>query len=60
MKANQHIDNVIHKLKFWGLKLTKVQEANLRVYLLEIALSSAQETSDTIKQSITRINEEND
>jgi len=60
MKATEQIDNVIHKLRFWGLKLTKVQEANLRVYLIEIALSSAQETSDTIKQSITRINEEND
>lgn len=60
MKANQHIDNVIHKLKFWGLKLTKVQEANLRVYLLEIALSSAQEMADTTKEVFTRINEEND
>lgn len=60
MKANEHIDNVIHKLRFWGFKLTKVQEANLRGYLLEIALSSAKETSHTIRQSIARINEEND
>jgi Fe2+ or Zn2+ uptake regulation protein len=60
MKANQHIDNVIHKLKFWGLKLTKVQEANLRVLLIEIALSSAQEISDTLKQTMNRINEEHD
>ena len=60
MNINEHMDKIIHKLKFWGVKLTKVQEANLRVYLIEIALSSAKETSATIKQSITRINEEND
>jgi hypothetical protein len=60
MKATQQIDNVIHKLKFWGLKLTKVQEANLRVQLIEIALSSAQEISDTVKQTMNRINEEHD
>tara|TARA_R110000868_G_scaffold103241_2_gene284364 strand:- start:6147 stop:6329 length:183 start_codon:yes stop_codon:yes gene_type:complete len=60
MNINEHMDKIIHKLKFWGVKLTKVQEANLRVYLLEIALSSAQEMSDTTKQVFTRINEEND
>lgn len=50
MKVNEQIEQVIHKLKFWGFKLTKVQEANLRLALLEIAMLSSGQTLTDLKR----------
>ena len=60
MKANEQIEKVFDKLKFWGIKLTRTQEEHLRLALVEIALSSSTDTLLSLKQNSPRINEKND